>query len=152
MTEETKVLIEELKKYLATAPDTFFTENHGRILTKDKITSFLYLHCLEDDAFDNYSLIQVCQPRLVGYVLDEALSSLARIEGDTDIGEDFFEFGLAESAVAATTLSIKFGLRYALRAIWNELHFGKDKRWVNVRKERAQMIQMLEEAQKPLRP
>lgn len=146
MTEETRVLIEELNKYLVTAPETFFTKNHGRTLTKDKITSFLYLHCLEDVVFDNYSLIQVCQPRLVGYVLDEALSSLSRVWGDTSDGESFYEMSMMETSITSSKLVIKFGIGYGIRAIVNELSFGKKTRWVNVPKEHQQLTNLLQGA------
>ena len=58
MTNCTQVLVEELNKYLSEAPETFFTKQNGREVTEDTLTAFLYLHCLEDEAFDNYTLIQ----------------------------------------------------------------------------------------------
>lgn len=145
MTEEDtmQVVLEYLNNYLKTAPDTFFTKNRGREVTKNSLMSFLYLHCLEDDKFDNYSLIQAAKPRIVGHVLWEALSSLARIEGDTSDGEGFFEASCIDSAISSTKLIMKFDVGYAMRAIANESDIGEDDRWINVTKEHQQLTNLI---------
>ena len=147
MTNCTQVLVEELNKYLSEAPETFFTKQNGREVTEDTLTAFLYLHCLEDEAFDNYTLIQAAQPRLVGHILDEALSSLSSVWGDTSDGEDFYEMMQMETALTSTKLILKFGLGYGVRAIVNELSCGKEARWVNVPKEHQQLTNLLGENQ-----
>ena len=141
--ETMQVVIQHLNDYLKTAPDTFFTKNNGREVTKNTLMSFLYLHCLEDDNFDNYNLIQTAKPRIVGHVLWEALSSLSRIEGDTSDGEGFFELSCIDSAISSTKLIGKFDVEYALRAIVNEFYLGDDDRWVNVKNEHQQLTNLL---------
>lgn len=141
--EAMDVVIQYLNNYLKTAPDTFFTKNRGREVTKNSLMSFLYLHCLEDDKFDNYSLIQAAKPRIVGHVLWEALSSLARIEGDTSDGEGFFEASCIDSAISSTKLIAKFDIGYAMRAIANEFHLGEEDRWVNVTNEHQQLTNLI---------
>ena len=138
MTNCTQVLVEELNKYLSEAPETFFTKQNGREVTEDTLTAFLYLH---------YTLIQAAQPRLVGHILDEALSSLSSVWGDTSDGEDFYEMMQMETALTSTKLILKFGLGYGVRAIVNELSCGKEARWVNVPKEHQQLTNLLGENQ-----
>jgi len=146
-TEEYMVLLlEHLNKHLLDAPETFYTKNSGRRVEKDTLISFLYLHCISDDTFDSYTLIQACKPRLVSYLLDEALSSLSRVTGDTTEGEGFYEMSLMDTALTSTQLIIKFDLTYGIRAIANELTFGDETRWVNVSKEHQQLTNLLQGA------
>ena len=141
--ETMQVVIQHLNDYLKTAPDTFFTKNNGREVTKNTLMSFLYLHCLEDDKFDNYCLIQAAKPRIVGHVLWEALSSLARISGDTSDGEGFFAASCIDSAISSTKLIAKFDVGYAMRAIANEFYLGDESRWINVTNEHQQLTNLI---------
>lgn len=144
MTEEMTYLIQFVNEHLRDAPETSFTKDVGREVTQKRMISFLKYHALEDDTFDNYALVQVAMEGLIATLLDEALSSLSRIWGDTSDGEAMFEYMCMNSAFDCIKLLVKFQCGYVDRAIKSELLHGKATRWINVGDLHQQLLNLLQ--------
>lgn len=147
ITEEMKYLIEFVNEHLKTAPNTAFTKNVGREVTPERMLAFLKYHALEDDTFDNYSLVQVAMGDVIANLLNEALSSLSRVWGDKDEGETMFEYMQMDSVLDCVRLLVKFQCGYPERAISSELTYGKKDRWENVKDLHQQLTNILGENQ-----
>lgn len=141
--EEMAYLIQYVNDHLKTAPETSFTKDVGREVNPNRMISFLKYHALEDDSFDNYSLVQIAMRDLIPYLLDEALSSLSRVWGDDSDGEAMFEYMCMGSVLDCTRLLVKFQCGYVERAISAELEHGKSDRWDNVKEIHQQITNLL---------
>lgn len=144
MTKEMTYLIQFVNEHLKTSTDTSFTKDVGREVTEGRMISFLKYHALEDPTFDNYSLVQVAMRDLIPALLDEALSSLSRVWGDTSDGESMYEYMCMGSVLDCTRLLMKFQCGYPERAISAELVHGKPDRWDNVKEIHQQLTDLLQ--------